>query len=94
LSARPAGPATVVRTSKGPAEKSKAKTATHSPADAEKTLRPADLDDATWDQIQSLARSQGTTTTAVIKRAIVNQFGAASPTGAYHSGMENDPSKA
>jgi hypothetical protein len=84
----------VVRTTKGKAEKSAPKTAVKAPADTEQMARPADLDDATWDQIQSLARSQGTTTAAVIKRAIVNQFGAAAPTGAYHSGLENDPSKA
>jgi hypothetical protein len=83
----------MVRTTKGPAEKSEPKLATaKSPADKPVMTRPSDLDDATWDQIQMLARNQGTTTGAVIKRAIVNQFGAAPTTGAYHSGSPSDPS--
>jgi len=85
----------MVQTTKGPAEKSEPKKAAQrSPADAEKMARPSDLDDATWDQITSLARSQQSTTGEVIRRAIENQYGAPAPTGAYHSGMDTDPSLA
>lgn len=87
----------MVRTSKGPAEKSELQQAHEkgkAPADSQQSVRPSDIDDATWGQIQSLARSQQTTTGEVIKRAIVAQFGAAPGDGAYHSGMENDPSRA
>ena len=85
----------MVRTSKGPAEKSEPKkaSAAESPATAEATPKPADLDDATWGQIESMARSQQTTTSEVIRRAIVNTYGQAPATGALHSGMSTDPSK-
>lgn len=88
----------MVRTTTGPAEKS-AKTPG---ADAGEKLAPdkeskaihknADLDDATWGQIESMARSQNSTPADVIKRAITAQYGEPAPTGAYHSGIEgNDP---
>lgn len=84
----------MVRTSKGPAEKSKPdKAVDDAPAVKQENVRPGDIDDATWDQIQSLARSQQTTTGQVIKRAIVAQFGVAQPQGALHSGMPTDPAK-
>lgn len=85
----------MVRTSKGPAEKSKPEKATkaESPASKQESVRPSDIDDATWAQIESMARSQQSTTGEVIRRAIVNQYGQAPSEGTYHSGMENDPSK-
>lgn len=84
----------MVRTSTGPAEKSKPEVATKTAADEHKSVKPSDIDDATWDQIESMARSQRTTTGEVIKRAVINQYGNAPATGAYHSGSETDPSLA
>lgn len=87
----------MVRTSKGPAEKSEPKQAHEkgekTAADKAQSDRPSDIDDATWGQIESMARSQRTTPGEVIKRAIVAQFGVAQPQGAYHSGMDTDPTK-
>ncbi len=88
----------MVRTTKGPAEKSEPEKAFEkgedAPAAKATMTKPKDLDDATWSQIESMARSQNTTTSEVIRRAIVNQYGQANPTGALHSGQETDPSLA
>lgn len=84
----------MVRTTKGPAEKSKPdKAGKESPAEKPEMARPNDIDDATWGRIESMARSQQTTTGTVIRRAIENQYGVAPTEGVYHSGMDNDPSK-
>lgn len=83
----------MVRTTKGAAEKSKPDKAAKTPADKHESVRPSDIDEATWAQIESMARSQSTTTGQVIKRAIVAQYGVAQPIGAYHSGMSTDPTK-
>lgn len=88
----------MVRTSKGPAEKSEPKKAHEkgetAPAEKAQMGRPSDFDEATWAQIESLARSQNTTTSEVIRRAVVNQFGQAPATGAMHSGQKTDPTLA
>lgn len=88
----------MVRTSKGPAEKSEPKKAFEKAQDAPAAkatmTKPPDLDDDTWSQIESMARSQNTTTSEVIRRAIVNQYGQVNPTGALHSGQKTDPSLA
>lgn len=88
----------MVRTTTGPAEK-KAQTQTDpnatkplaSDKDSNAVHRAADLDDATWGQIESMARSQNSTPADVIKRAITAQYGEPAQAGAYHSGMDNDP---
>lgn len=84
----------MVRSTKGPAEKSKPEKAEDNPADDATMARPKDIDDTTWAQIESMARSQRTTTAEVIKRAIVAQYGAAPVAGAYHSGSKTDPTLA
>lgn len=84
----------MVRTTKGPGEKSKPKkVGAKAPAEKEQMARPADLDDATWDQVQALARNQQTTTGEVIRRAIIAAFGQAQPQGAINSGLPSDPNR-
>jgi hypothetical protein len=86
----------MVRTSKGPAEKSVktpgADAGTTQTDGDDRTIRNnADLDDATWGQVEAMARSQNSSPADVIRRALTNQYGEPQPTGGYHSGMDNDP---
>jgi hypothetical protein len=81
----------MVRTTTGPAEKSTTKQDTTQPkptADDKKFEKLADLDDETWDRVETLARSQGTTPSEVIRRAIVQTFGETQTATAFNSGTE------
>lgn len=83
----------MVRTSKGPAEKSKPAHAPDKPtAEDKKMERSLDVDDATWDRIAAMATSQSIEPAEVVRRAITQVYGSEQPTGAYHSGMGTDPS--
>jgi hypothetical protein len=79
----------MVRTTKGGVapKKSATKAAPDSPAEEPQTGRLADLDDETWDRIQSMARSQGTTPSEVVRRAIVQTYGEPQTASAVNSGL-------
>lgn len=81
----------MVRTTKGPAEKSKPKKAAEEPTPVDtRAERLADLDDETWDRVVAMGRSQQIDPVEVIRRAIVQTYGSATVTGAYHSGDRTD----
>lgn len=77
----------MVRTSKGPAEKSKPDKAPEKATAADKKMeRALDLDDATWDRIVAMGRSQQIDPAEVVRRAIEQVYGVENTTTAYHSG--------
>lgn len=78
----------MVRTSTGPAEKSKpAKGVAAKPtAEDRKMERALDLDDATWDRVEALAQSQQIEPAEVVRRAIVQAFGEGPITSAFNAG--------
>lgn len=76
----------MVRTTKGPAEHSKPEKAPEKPTAADKRMeRALDLDDATWDRIVSMARSQQIDPSEAVRRAIVQAYGEAPTTSTINS---------
>ena len=69
----------MVRTTTGPAEKSKPDDAEPQLTAEDRKLQKAlDLDDATWDRLQQMATSQQTSPSDVVRRAIESQYGGGS----------------
>lgn len=69
----------MVRTTTGPAEKSKPKADEPTlSAEDRKVQKALDLDDETWGRLQQMATSQQTTPSEVVRRAIETQFGGSS----------------
>ncbi len=77
----------MVRTTKGPVapqiDKPKVEKLT---AEDKKLERAVDMDDETWERIVSLARSQSISPAEAIRRAIVQVYGAPTPTTGFNSG--------
>lgn len=77
----------MVRTSTGPAERSKPEKADEKPSAADKRMEKAlDLDDATWDRIVQVARSQQVDPAEAVRRAITMAYGAGPTTETFNSG--------
>lgn len=61
-------------------------------ADRDRDMQAAiQIDDEVWDRVVALARSQSSSPSAVVKRAIDAMFGRPSPVGAVNSGSMMDP---
>lgn len=78
----------MVRTTKGPAEKSTTKpdTAPDRPtAEDRKMERTIDLDDETWDRVVAMARSQSISPSDAVRKALVQMYGEAQPTEAFNA---------
>ncbi len=67
----------MVRTSKGPAERSKEDNTAPSPETAEdrEIERNLELDDETWTRLEQVATNQQTTPSEVVRRAIDQSYG-------------------
>lgn len=77
----------MVRTSTGVAEKSQPKTAPEKPSAEDRRMeRVLDLDDATWDRIVMMGKSQQLDPAEVVRRAITQIYGEDQPTETFNSG--------
>jgi len=78
----------MVRTSKGPAERSKPRVAAEKPtSDDAQTKQVNDIDPEVWARIVEMGKSQQIDPSEVVRRAIAQVYGDPPTTGpAYHSG--------
>jgi predicted DNA-binding ribbon-helix-helix protein len=86
----------MVRTSQGPAEKSKPDKGvdTKPSAETKKMERSLDLDDETWDRIESMARSQSIQPAEAVRRAITSMYGSAPVTEGFNTGITPEDQQA
>ena len=83
----------MVRTTTGPAETSKPKTAAEKPTAQDKQVQSVNqIDPDVWARIVEMGKSQQIDPSEVVRRAIAQVYGEPATTGSgYHSGMADDP---
>lgn len=83
----------MVRTSHGPAERSKPQTAAEKPTAKDRQAQSANqIDPDVWSRIVEMGKSQQIDPSEVVRRAIAQVYGEPATTGSgYHSGMPGDP---
>jgi hypothetical protein len=80
----------MVRTTTGPAEHGKTREVKEAkPTSEDRQMeRISDLDDETWNRIESLAKSQSITPAEVVRRALTQTFGAQPTTEGFNTGVD------